>query len=160
MATSAWRPLRVARGGSYTSVKVGDVSSRLKLNDALADRKRRMCDDSQFHRRINTFAHRTGLFSSMDDLARFCCRNPDCNLYGRRDSADRRPVAVPVAVPRARVGSTTRRIVGVAVLPSFSPRALVCRQPSIDGLSGIDFPMGIRVSVDQGKETHQWKSSK
>jgi hypothetical protein len=21
----------------------------------------------------------------MDDLSRFCCQNPDCSLYGRRD---------------------------------------------------------------------------
>jgi transposase-like protein len=24
----------------------------------------------------------------MDDLARFCCQNPDCTLYGRRDAGN------------------------------------------------------------------------
>jgi transposase-like protein len=24
----------------------------------------------------------------MDDLARFCCQNPDCSLYGRRDAGN------------------------------------------------------------------------
>jgi serine/threonine protein kinase len=36
--------------------------------------------------------------------------------------------------------------------------SLVCRQPSIDGLPGFDFPMGTDALGDQGKGIHRWRS--
>jgi hypothetical protein len=33
-------------------------------------------------------AHVPGRSESMDDLARFCCQDPDCPLFGRRDAHD------------------------------------------------------------------------
>src|SRR5829696_2239079 len=33
-------------------------------------------------------AHDPGCHLPMDDLTRFCCQNPDCPLYGRRDAGN------------------------------------------------------------------------
>jgi transposase-like protein len=43
-----------------------------------------MCDDSRLHPLIASRPILSESSRLMNDLARFCCQNPDCTLYGRR----------------------------------------------------------------------------
>ena len=50
--------------------------------------RRRMGDVFRFHPLISIPSWHPRPAHSMDDLARFCCQNPDCTLYGRRDAGN------------------------------------------------------------------------